>query len=255
MTPSKLFLCLGCLAILAVGKGVKRHAAVFADHQIFWNRWNPASPARQDSLTYRVGILPMNTSNYSEAIPCDSCHMLSANSMQFFFENYFFHSFKAQLPRYPVELTAPQQDLVKAQNIPLLEMVDSLEFPLSQWFDGYRDPFIYRPSDPYTSRDTKNLLNRLGGTLGYTHLLIPTQFEMKVDPVRSNDFFGGLKYSFVLVFWNVALAYPEWVVFYQEEKKHTNLNKPLEMTLDNNLMAWLEAIPEKIKSLRAQEPR
>ena len=69
-------------------------------------------------------------------------------------------------------LVIPQDDMVKNFGIDLLGRIDSLSFPLDKWFDGFDYPLIYRETDPYTSRSIKDQLNKIGGALGHSHLLI-----------------------------------------------------------------------------------
>ena len=88
--------------------------AVFSDRQFFWpqlaGQGRPALPeapapavkarsgpkaagGTQSSGAARIAILPVTLKDYRESLPCDSCHRLSANGMEFFLENYLKEGF------------------------------------------------------------------------------------------------------------------------------------------------------------------
>jgi len=222
-------------------------SSIFSDNQTFWNTNNTDS-------NFSIGILPVNTIHYKESIPCDSCHRLSPDGVHFSMENFFLQMVKL-LSRGEPKLIIPENDLVKGLNIGLLGTLDSLNFPLDKWFDNFEFPIIYRDSDPFTSTAIKKHLNRTGGALGHTHLLIPYQLDFKIFPSKRNDHFGDINYKFYLIFWNVKLAYPEWVISYEYMAKNQDLDAPLEKSLEENLTVYLKNLPEKVKKHRAEEPR
>ncbi len=255
LTPTPFFILLFLLkaATLQAAPKIKRYTAVFSDSQAYWQTKSSESTPSVPPLS--IGILPINTSNTIEERPCDSCHRLTPNGLQFFLENYLLEQVSQQTSPIPVRLITPHSELVTGTKTPLLPLVDSLTFPLNQWFDGYEQTLIYRPRDRYTSTKTKKMLSKIGGTLGYSHLIIPTQFQMKVKPRFFSKFVGRLDYHFVIIFWNVKLSTPEWVIYYHEINPKTNLNHSLKKSLDKNLFTWIKNLPYKVKHLREQEPR
>ena len=249
------------IAVLLTGSlyakaGIQINTAVFSSQQAFWKQKKTLTQSftREEKET-TIGIMPVNTGEYSETISCDSCRWLSANGVQFALENYLLKIVTQIAPASKIQLLIPQGEVISGYKIDLLKVLDSLDFPLDRWFDGFRDELIYRPRDKTTPREIKEKLNRLGGTLGFTHLLIPFGFRMRVFPVRSNSRKGKMEYSFCLIFWNVPLAYPEWVLFYSEKTKRVDLNVPLKNYLDRSLLTWLKVIPEKVRELQSQEPK
>jgi hypothetical protein len=247
------------LLALSLARGASNtYIAVFSDQQTLWHISSKTGSGKvPGSRTAKpsVGVLPVNAKDYHESIPCDSCHRLSPQGVRFALENYFLRLMDSLISGGEVRLLAPHHELVSGHKVKLLESVDSLAFPFEKWFDGFNDPLIYRPGDRYTPRELKERLNRLGGTLGLSHLLIPTGLQTNIFPKRSNDHVGKLEFSFYLVFWNVSLAYPEWVLFFREKTKKVDLDDPLKKYLDKGLFKRLQRLPEELKKLMAKEPK
>ena len=254
MVPQVLLAVLLLSGIKPARSTVKVNIAVFSEQQAFWTRENSSDTARSVK-DLSIGILPLNAGDYSERIPCDSCHWLSPNGIQFAVENYLREAAAAISPAGRVELVAPQDEMVAGHKIDLINTGKGIEFPFEKWFDGYHDALIYRVRDRFTPGSVKEKLNKLGGTLGFSHLLVPSGFHMRVDPVRSNAHRGKMDYRFYLVFWNVALACPEWVLYYSEKTKKGNLDAQLKQYFDRSLLPALKDIPKKVRELRAREPK
>ncbi|MBF0431762.1 MAG: hypothetical protein HQK83_10815 [Fibrobacteria bacterium] len=229
---------------------VEIHTVVFSDSQHFWST---------DSISaLSVGIPPVIASNYSESIPCDSCHWLSANGIQFRMENYLRSLIKNNMKYATTELIVPHGDLEKGNKVSplkIMTLLDTLPLPYDKWFDSYTSPVIYRPGDRYTPKQLKQILNTLGGPLGHTHLLFVHKLSVKVFPKRSNIHQGKLHIGFYLIFWNVGLSYPEWIVSFRLETAKTDLDAPLEGLLDKHLANYLQKIPKQLKNLNAREPK
>ena len=227
------------------------HQAIFSKGQVFWPELQQS--ARQK--TVHIGVLPVQMAEYKETLVCDSCHRLSANGMEFFLENYLAGLMRSRFPKAEVELVAPHASLLQGGRINLLSQLDSLDFPWDKWFDGYSQDLIYRPRDRMTSARIRRRLDRLGGTLGATHLLIPARFRALVSPQRSDGHKGGIEWGFNLVFWNVVEGRPEWALAFSEKLADTDLDAPLEPHLDKALQPAWERLPEDLQALLQAEPR
>src|SRR4051812_43257354 len=88
------------------------HQAVFSNRQLFWpelaGKSKPAGRAKDKGpAPVRIGVLPIRLRDYHESLPCDSCHRLSDNGMEFFLENYLKDRMQARFPKSQVELIAP----------------------------------------------------------------------------------------------------------------------------------------------------
>lgn len=254
--------------------------AVFSDRQLFWpalaGKGYPASPpapagrrpasspgakvepagkgmkAGQSDIT-RLAVLPIDLKDYSETLPCDSCHRLSANGMEFFFENYLRQRMEARFPGQHVELVAPSDPLV-AKRLDLMAYLDSLRFPWEKWLSDPGEAVIYRPRDRFTDPVMRRRMDKLGGILGATHLLLPARMHVKVKPLASNLHAGGLDWGCFLVLWNVAEGRPEWAMRYEESESAVDLDESLEGRLDKALGGALEKIPGELRDLWAAEP-
>src|SRR6266849_4376106 len=123
---SVLFLSIG--SVLGGTDAVWRWA-LFSRQQLLWPSLNPA--ARPDSA--RVGVLPVYLEQYSESIPCDSCHRLSQDGMEFFFGNALTRILDMALPGQPVELVAPHWDLLRSRHVTFPQDLDSLKLPWGKW--------------------------------------------------------------------------------------------------------------------------
>jgi len=258
MSLFRLYLIILLTGSLYAKAGIQMNTAVFSSQQAFWKQQETEARIRNFTSGAKettIGIMPVDTGDYSESLPCDSCRWLSATGVRFSLENYLLKAVNQIAPASKIQLIIPQGEVVSGYKIDLLGVIDSLDFPLDRWFDGFRDGLIYRLRDKITPREIKEKLNRLGGTLGFTHLLIPYRFRMRVFPVRSSSHTGKMEYSFYLIFWNVSLAYPEWVLFYSEKTKRVDLDVPLKSYLDRSLLTWLKAIPEKVRELQSKEPK
>jgi hypothetical protein len=282
-SPARFPLILGLIYALGspVIASVAVRKAVFSDRQLFWpalagkGRPSPAKakaahgahPAagKKEGLaeraagegkgeTLRLAVLPIAVKDYSETLPCDSCHRLSANGLEFFLENYLRTRMEARFPGQHVELVAPSDPLME-KRVNLMGYLDSLRLPWAKWLPDSGEAVIYRPSDKYTDAGMRGRLDRLGGMLGATHLLLPARAHARVKPVASNTHTGGLEWGFSLVLWNVAAGSPEWALEYSENEAAMNLDESLEGRLDKALGAVWDNLPAELQSQWAAEPR
>jgi hypothetical protein len=259
---------------------VKVRMAVFSDRQLFWpalagkghpagsltpaGRKSASSPevkveasgkpmnAGQNEVT-RLAVLPIDLKDYSESQPCDSCHRLSANGMEFFFENYLRQRMETRFPGQHVDLVAPTDPLV-AKRLDLMAYLDSLRLPWEKWLSDPDEAVIYRPRDRFTDPAMRRRMDKLGGILGATHLLLPARMHMKVKPLASNLHAGGLEWGCFLVLWNVSEGRPEWAMQYEESESAVDLDESLEGRLDQALGGAFEKIPGELRDLWAAEP-
>src|SRR5690606_7868082 len=177
----RIFLILLCAApVFAQPSHLKVSKAVFSDRQLFWPGLKGGEEARARAEA-RIGILPIRIKEFRESLPCDSCHRLSADGMEFFLENYLKDNLAARFPRFPVELVAPHQPLLETK-LDLLAYLDSLELPWDKWFGDSDQEVIYRPRDRFTQSGTRKRLDKLGGMLGATHLLLPANLRVRTTP-------------------------------------------------------------------------
>jgi hypothetical protein len=229
--PARIPLLLGLIYAIAspLSASVSVRKAVFSDRQLFWpslagksrpapSQGKPPHGARPDpakrsgsaetappagkSEAIRLAVLPIAIKDYSESLPCDSCHRLSANGMEFFLENYLRARMETRFPGQHVELVAPSDPLME-KRMNLMGYLDSLRLPWAKWLPDSGEAVIFRPSDRYTDAGMRKRLDRLGGMLGATYLLIPARAHARVKPVASNTHTGGLEWGFSLVLWNV----------------------------------------------------
>lgn len=259
--------------------------AVFSDRQLFWpslaGKGRPAPPqgkaaraphadprklAGKEGATgrdpgpggkgepVRLAVLPIAFKEYSESLPCDSCHRLSANGMEFFLENYLRARMEARFPGQHVELVAPSDPLVQ-KRVDLMACLDSLRLPWDKWLPDSGEGVIYRPRDRFTGAGIRSTLDRLGGYLGATHLLIPMRGHARVKPLSSTTHAGGLDWGFSLVLWNVAAGSPEWALEYEENEVAMDLDESLEGRLDKVLGSVWENLPSELLAQWAAEPR
>jgi hypothetical protein len=276
MGPSLRPILLSLLLFLAAGGrrviaqevlDFKVHRAVFSEDQAFWPELGPGKEAAKQTKgakqaegsggeALHIAILPIRirAADYQERIPCDSCHRLSANGMEFFLENYLAERLRARFPGHAVELVAPHLPLLEGGKLRLLDYLDSLDFPWARWFDGYSQPLIYRPRDRWTPAKTASRMDRLGGLLGATHLLYPAKVWVKVDPKASNQHQGSLEWGFHLVFWNVARGHAEWALAFSESARNMDLDHSLDTHLDRSLVAAWDRMPADLAALWKAEP-
>jgi hypothetical protein len=267
------------LTAFRTGADVSVRKAVFSDRQLFWpslaGHGRPAAEAPADrhaaraqkakgdgpgktgkagqSEPMRLAVLPIDLKDYSESLQCDSCHRLSANGMEFYLENYLRQRMEARFPGQHVELVAPSDPLV-AKRIDLLPYLDSLRLPWDKWLPDPGDAVIYRPRDRFTDAATRRRMDKLGGILGATHLLLPARVHVKVKPLGSNMHTGGLDWGCFLLLWNVAEGRPEWVLDYEESESTVDLDESLDGRLDKALGTVFEKIPAELQELWAAEP-
>jgi hypothetical protein len=269
------FLCaFSMLSLLPLhAASVQIRKAVFSDQQLFWPelagkgkppagkpsaptpaRANKVSPKALGTPFVRLGVLPIRIRDYSESLPCDSCHRLSANGMEFFLENYLKDRMEARFPGNKVELIAPNLPLVE-KKLDLLAYLDSLQLPWDKWLADSGQEVVYRPRDRFTRAADRKRLDKLGGLLGMTHLLLPSRVQVHVTPKSSVTHSGGLAWTFSLVLWNVAEGSPEWALQYTEDDPSMDLDESLEGRLDTHLAPAWNGLPAELTALWGAEPR
>lgn len=267
---------------LAFGQDLITHdvrSAVFSPDQLFWPGLQGAKPtahppksdakrkqavkgkAEAEAESSRtdqplLAVLPIRIpdSEWKESIPCDSCHRLSANGLEFFLENYFAERLRKRFPNHAVDLVAPHSPLLTTAKIQLLDYQDSLDLPWGKWFDGYSQELIYRPRDRMASVAAKRRMDRLGGLLGASHLLLPAKVWLRMEPKASNEHTGHLEWGFHLLLWNVASGRPEWAMVFSEKARNVDLDAPLDTRLDRALVAAWDRMPSALAALWKAEP-
>jgi hypothetical protein len=246
--------------------GARVDMAVFSDRQSFWPglaghakpavKAPPASHKARggEAPSVRLAILPITLKDYKESLPCDSCHRLSANGMEFFLENWLKDRLHDRFPAWSVELVAPSQPLLEGK-MDLLRYQDSLAFPWEGWFPDSAESLVYRPKDRFTAAGTRKRMDKLGGLLGASHLILPCRMRVSVTPKSSITHEGGLDWGFSLVLWNVAAGAPEWALDYRSRETGMNLDESLEGRLDKALGGAWNDLPRGLTSLWDAEPR
>lgn len=257
--------------------------AVFSKDQAFWPGLGGAAQstgagpeagaggsAGAGEAPLHIAVLPIRIQDkdWKERIPCDSCHRLSPNGLEFFLENYLAQRLSARFREDrpgivrdttktgpTVELAAPHLPLLKTAGVDLLDYLDSLSLPWERWFDGYAQDVLYRPRDFMTPPAARKRLDRLGGLLGATHLLLPAKVWMKLDPKSRTIHEGSMEWGFHLLFWNVAAGRPEWAMAFTETARNVDLDAPLDPRLDKSIVEAWEAMPEALARVWAAEPR
>jgi hypothetical protein len=252
-------------------------SAVFSPDQIFWPGLpgsrpgpHPAKAAPKVKPTGKhqapseagqaeaslLAVLPIRVpdSAWKESIPCDSCHRLSPNGLEFFLENYFADRLRQRFPKHAVELIAPHSPLLETAKVRLMEYQDSLQFPWAKWFDGYSQDLIYRPKDRMTPAATRRRMDRLGGLLGASHLLLPSRVWLRMEPKASNQHTGHMEWGLHLLLWNVAEGRPEWAMAFSEKARNVDLDAPLDPRLDRALVAAWDRMPASLAALWKAEP-
>lgn len=232
--------------------------SVFSDRQLFWpelrGKGRDQLRAVEGAAPVRIGVMPVRMREYKESLPCDSCHRLSANGMEFFLENYLKDKLQHRFPPYSIELIAPHSPFLRSEP-DLLSSLDSLDLPLDRWFADSGQEVIYRPRDRFTRAVDRKRLDGLGGVLGKTHLLLPLNLRMAVTPQASNTHQGGLEWEFALVLWNVAEGVPEWALLFREKTGSMNLDESLAGRLDKALGRAWDRMPGELTALWKAEPR
>ncbi len=231
----------------------KNYIAVFSEQQTLW----PALTHKKNALmedSLQIGIMPLQIKDYQESKPCDSCHRLSANGLEFFLENYWLNKMQSLLPKSQVQLIAPQNYLLQSKaGFSLDTLLDSLNFPVEKWFYGFQEDFIYRSHDAITPMLLKEKLNRIGGALGLTHLLLPFKAWVRVYPLISDGHTGGLSYAYFVLLWNVREGHLEWVFKVNENISLMDLDTDLTNRMDQNVLPYFKSIPKKLVDLWSQE--
>ncbi len=227
--------------------------ALFSNRQFFWPSLTPHDNPIPSTL--HLGVLPIHIQQYRESIPCDSCHRLSANGMEFYLENYWKDKLAGRFPNAQVELLAPHFKLVENQKLDLMALLDSLPFPWSKWFPDSTESLIYRPRDRMTNTKTRQALDRLGGLLNQDYLLITTGIDISIKPLISNGHTGGFNWKFDLIFWNVRESRVEWAMRYHGKAGFMDLDKSLDSHLDNAMGAMWDGLPRDLQALWTAEPR
>jgi hypothetical protein len=263
----------------AASASVTIQKAVFSDHQFFWPRLegkagDAASPKRAGKASAKpetgkcatgkaaasavpsldIAVLPIRIGDYSESMPCDSCHRLSANGMEFFLENWLKDRMQARFPARKVELIAPNQPLLETR-LDLMAYLDSIALPWGKWLSDSGEQVIYRPHDRFTPSAARKRMDRLGGMLGASYLLLPARAAVRVTPHSSTSHRGGLEWKFDLVFWNVAEGRPEWAMEYAENDPEMDLDDSLDGRLDKGLGKVWDSLPDGLEALWKAEPR
>ncbi len=240
--------------LLAEDFSYRVNLALFSEDQFFWPEIKAGlKPDLQEGI--KIGVLPLLIKDYAESIPCDSCHRLSANGMEFYLENYFKDKLAGRFPKAKIELLAPHLALIENRKMNLMRALDSLVLPWEKWFPDSSEELIYRPKDKMTSLENRKRLDQIGGLLDQNYLLIPQRVHIFVKPILSNAHTGGFIWSFALVFWNVQKAQPEWAVEYSGEAQLMDLDKSLNNHLDKALGSAWDGLPKAFQALKEAEPR
>lgn len=235
-------------------------SAVFSKDQTFWpglasggqpalRKAEASKPKKSGPRQFAVLPIRIKDRDWKETLPCDSCHRLSANGMEFFLENYFAQKLRMRFEKDGVDLIAPHSPFLQTAKIDLLDYQDSLDLPWSRWFDGYTQDLIYRPREWMAAAETRKRLDRLGGLVGATHLLLPAKVWFKVDSKASNLHHGNLEWGFHLVFWNVGAGRAEWAMAFTETARNVDLDAPLDARLDRSLVAAWDRMPSDLAAL------
>ncbi len=236
--------------------------AIFGTDQFFWPNLSgsvtvdhPADAAHSAAVSVKVGVLPLQILDYRESIPCDSCHRLSANGMEFYLENFLKDRLTMRFPKAKVELLAPHAGILQSRKIDLLASLDSLRLPWDLWLDSTGQTLIYRPRERMLSPAEQKRLDKLGGLLDCDYLLLPARVFVHVTPDASNAHTGGLEWGLDLVFWDVRRGRLEWAQLYAEKTTGMDLDDALDKHLEQSLLKSWDTLPAAIKSLWKAEPR
>jgi len=195
------------------------HTSVFGEVQGFWQK-----PSQTDSLQPNISVLPVYILEYQESKPCDSCHWLSQNGLEFVMDNYLLKLATSLSAHSSVKLIHPEEQFVQANHLDLEPLLNRSKWPWFKVFYHFKEDFLFRKKDSFTPKQTKIALDQIGGKLGARYLLFSKDFKMKVYPLSSNGHTGKLQFQFYLVFWNVELSYPEWIVFFKTKTNITALS-------------------------------
>ncbi len=225
--------------------------AVFAPVSGVGSEVSASSSKAKDSLSapqFRIGIVPVWVRDYKESRPCDSCHRLSANGMEFFLENWFRQRLDSLFPAAETELLAPHLDPLVKQGIDLESEVDKMNFPIESWSGRKHPGFIYHADERWLDASTRSRLIRLGKAMEMDYLMIPAQVRVRVKPKSRNLHVGDLAYSFIVVFWDVRGEKAQWAMTYHETLKGFDLDKSLAPNLEQAMVGYWARVPALLRS-------
>ena len=225
--------------------------ALFSKKQIFW----PSLGQNQVSQdTAKFGILPIYLQQYGESQPCDSCHRLSEDGMEFFLSQALRNIFEVYLPKAKVDIIGPEAQLLISPALHTKTFLDSLKLPWEKWLEEGQEPLIYRPREFYASRPDKRKLDRIAGRLGLSHLWVVSQFKVQVKPLARNGHSGGLDWSWKGALYNVTEGRFEWAIFYTSQRIFMDLDEDLEKSMSEDLEKRFKSLPLDLKTYLALEP-
>jgi len=225
------------------------NTSVFQTPQHFWGY------EKAGDKPDKIAVLPVYVSKYRESKPCDSCHWLSSNGLEFILENYLLKLAGSGSPHFVTDLIHPENQFIISNKLNLEKLVRESKLPWQKVFYGFREKLIFREKDNFTPQHVKNNLNQLGGNLGANYLLMIQDLKMNVFPRSSNAHVGKLSFQFYLLFWNVKGAYPEWIIFFKTETGNIDLDVTIDKYLTKKLTPYIHSLPGRIKNHRAKEPR
>ncbi len=237
---------------------IQQNWALFGKNQLLWPQLLTDSSKTDNepsSDTIRLGIFPTWLQHYSESKTCDSCHRLSKNGQEFFFDTYFRESVASLLPNCHVETIYPHDALLKKSKIELETFLPDTFFYFEKILDGFNFPLIYRENDGLIPDDTRRKLSFLCGKLNLDYLFVPKRVSTWVYPVQSNQHQGALIYEFAALLWNNRQGKIEWVSNYREEIDNLDLDVSLASRLDKNWKSHIKEMGPLWHKFINQEPR
>ncbi len=229
-------------------------SATFGPSREFW----PLSKAssKDSSLNNpKVAVLPLSLTKLEESKPCDSCHWISKNGVEFVLENSLVELCREMESPERCEWVPPHHDLIKGGKIKLLEKLNQLNIPWERYFSDYGYPLIHREKDKLTSAKTKDKLSKLAGTLNAQFILLGQKLEMKVSPISSNSHTGNYQFQFYLMLWEVLESRPLWALKTNIESNSTDLDKPFGNILRQEIIAQLKSLPAQLHAYLKAEPK
>ncbi len=229
--------------------------ALFSRQQLFWPSLDSLQQSHAADSTIRVGVLPVYAAQYSESTPCDSCHRLSQDGMEFFLGNALTRTLAQMLPGHTVELVDPFSKLLNARKVAFPQILDSLELPWQKWLADCGDPLIYRPQEFMARPQDKARLERAAGALGLPYIFVVRDFTVAVSPKGRSTHFGGLRWSWKGALFNVRAGRFEWAVGFSEDRGLMDLDEDLEPGFAKAFDAAVQKIPVDLQTLLSREPR
>ncbi len=224
--------------------------ALFSKRQSLWPALDSA--ARRDSA--RLGVLPVYLERYAESKPCDSCHRLSEDGMEFFLGNALLRIFTAAWPGREVELAAPHWELLRSRGVEFPRDLDSLNLPWDGWVGG-EEPLIYRPREFMAAKTDKSRLDKVAGALGFSHVFVVRGFRVEVGPKFRDAHTGSLRWSWRGALYNASEGRFEWAVDFSEDRSLMDLDDDLEPGLTKVLGDEIRKLPAELEALLGREPR